>query len=100
MTKSFSLAGLTPRATCTVCKKRKPRDAFYKQESKLTGIRSWCKQCSKAKVKQWKAEHADPEIAARKQARALRRPYRDRYTDAVKTLIANHREEYDALMKI
>jgi hypothetical protein len=37
--------------TCSICSERKPSIDFYKDKSKISGYRTDCKECSKAREK-------------------------------------------------
>lgn len=52
--------------TCTKCGKTLPLDKFYKLKSSKDGLRSWCKECSKAANKTYYTSHREDILAYQK----------------------------------
>lgn len=58
--------------SCVRCKASKPHDDFHRHASAKDGRQSYCKECSKAYVREWEA--ANSERLAAQRAKALAEP--------------------------
>lgn len=43
--------------TCARCKQEKPKDRFFRQKTSKDGHGSWCKDCMKENLKNWKKDN-------------------------------------------
>jgi len=57
--------------TCSKCGKEKPLDAFHKQKGRQLGLRSQCKCCHNAKVRECEKTEQGKKVRRNKQRRML-----------------------------
>lgn len=78
---------------CTKCHQTKEDDAFNKDSRSIDGLAWWCKDCSKAQSKKYRAEH----LEERRAVERARRTDTDR--ERARNYYHEHKKEYKAYVK-